>query len=254
MDSTTIRFARAAREADVAVFYYSGHAMQFAGVNYLMPVDAKLTDEADLRLMSRVDDIVADLQQAKNLRSLSGFLPRQSARRGIEALDRPYARGRHRARPCQDRQPAGHDRGLRHAIREDCGRWPGSQQSLHRSIPQAHRSGGGNRHGVPARECGRLRELRYFEESASPSGSHVLKRRMPLAPCTSGINVSWNDAKAYVAYHGHLIMRGDARKLRGKIRPVPEKYQMSRPSTFSVSDLIRSGMRCICGLTSTALR
>jgi formylglycine-generating enzyme required for sulfatase activity len=70
MDSATIRFARSAREADVAVFYYSGHAMQFSGVNYLMPVDAKLTDEADLRLMSRVDDIVADLQQAKNLRIL----------------------------------------------------------------------------------------------------------------------------------------------------------------------------------------
>jgi formylglycine-generating enzyme required for sulfatase activity len=70
MDSATIRFARSAREADVAVFYYSGHAMQFAGINYLMPVDAKLTDEADLRLMSRVDDIVVDLQQAKNLRIL----------------------------------------------------------------------------------------------------------------------------------------------------------------------------------------
>ena len=64
------RFARAARDADVALFYYSGHAMQFAGVNYLMPVDAKLTDEADLRRLTKVDDIVADLQQAKNLRIL----------------------------------------------------------------------------------------------------------------------------------------------------------------------------------------
>jgi hypothetical protein len=70
MDDATIRFARAAREADVAIFYYSGHAMQFSGVNYLMPVDAKLTDEADLRRMARVDDIVADVQQAKNLRIL----------------------------------------------------------------------------------------------------------------------------------------------------------------------------------------
>jgi hypothetical protein len=70
MDNATIRFARAAREADVAIFYYSGHAMQFSGVNYLMPVDAKLTDEADLRRMARVDDIVADVQQAKNLRIL----------------------------------------------------------------------------------------------------------------------------------------------------------------------------------------
>jgi Caspase domain len=70
MDKAAISFTRAARDADVAVFYYSGHALQFAGVNYLMPVDARLTDEADLRLMSRVDDVVADLQQAKNLRIL----------------------------------------------------------------------------------------------------------------------------------------------------------------------------------------
>jgi hypothetical protein len=70
MDEVTIRFARAARNADVAMFYYSGHAMQFAGVNYLFPVDAQLRDEADLRRMVRVDDVVADLQQAKNLRIL----------------------------------------------------------------------------------------------------------------------------------------------------------------------------------------
>jgi uncharacterized caspase-like protein len=70
MDKAAVSFTRAARDADVAIFYYSGHALQFAGVNYLMPVDAKLTDEADLRLMSRVDDVVADLQQAKNLRIL----------------------------------------------------------------------------------------------------------------------------------------------------------------------------------------
>ena len=70
MEDAAIRFARAAREADVAIFYYSGHAMQFAGYNYLMPVDAKLTDEADLRRMVRVDEVVADLQQAKSLRIL----------------------------------------------------------------------------------------------------------------------------------------------------------------------------------------
>lgn len=70
MDNAAIRFARAARDADVAIFYYSGHAMQHNGVNYLMPVDAKLADEADLRLMMRTDSIVADLQQAKNLRIL----------------------------------------------------------------------------------------------------------------------------------------------------------------------------------------
>ncbi|MDD1532751.1 MULTISPECIES: caspase family protein [unclassified Bradyrhizobium] len=70
MQDLTIRFARAASRADVALFYYSGHAMQYNGVNYLMPVDATLTDEADLKRFVRVDEIVNDLQQAKNLRIL----------------------------------------------------------------------------------------------------------------------------------------------------------------------------------------
>jgi len=68
MQDAEIRFARAARTADVALFYYSGHAMQIAGVNYLVPIEVR--DEADLRRMARVDEILADLQQAKNLRIL----------------------------------------------------------------------------------------------------------------------------------------------------------------------------------------
>lgn len=70
MRESAIKFARAARDADVAMFYYAGHAIQFNGVNYLIPTDSRLRDEADLRRMLRVDEIVADLQQAKNLRIL----------------------------------------------------------------------------------------------------------------------------------------------------------------------------------------
>ena len=70
MQENEIRFARAATNADVAVFYYSCHAMQFNGVNHLMPIDAKLDDEADLKRFLRVDDILGDLEQAKNLRIL----------------------------------------------------------------------------------------------------------------------------------------------------------------------------------------
>ena len=70
MDDAAINFAKAARTADVAVFYYSGHAMQYAGVNYLIPIDAVLSDEADLRRATRVDDVLDDLKQAKNLRIL----------------------------------------------------------------------------------------------------------------------------------------------------------------------------------------
>jgi hypothetical protein len=70
MEEATIRFARGARRADVAMFYCSGHAVQFAGVNYLMPVDARLTDEADLRRMVRVDQ--ATSQEASDRKLLAG--------------------------------------------------------------------------------------------------------------------------------------------------------------------------------------
>jgi formylglycine-generating enzyme required for sulfatase activity/uncharacterized caspase-like protein len=68
MEDAEARFSRAARTADVAMFYYSGHAVQFGGVNYLAPVDIKLTDESDLRRMIKLDDIVSDVEKAKNLR------------------------------------------------------------------------------------------------------------------------------------------------------------------------------------------
>ncbi len=41
-------FARQLRGADTALFYYSGHGLQVDGRNYLVPLDAKLDDEADL--------------------------------------------------------------------------------------------------------------------------------------------------------------------------------------------------------------
>jgi uncharacterized caspase-like protein len=68
MQDAVIQFARIAQSADVAMFYYSGHALQFNGINYLMPVDAELVDEADLYRLTRVDDVLGYLQQAKNLK------------------------------------------------------------------------------------------------------------------------------------------------------------------------------------------
>jgi hypothetical protein len=70
MQEAVIRFARAAQSADVGIFYYSGHAIQFKGINYLMPVDAKLDDEADLYRFTKVDDVLGYLQQAKALKIL----------------------------------------------------------------------------------------------------------------------------------------------------------------------------------------
>jgi uncharacterized caspase-like protein len=43
------RFASLIAEVDVAVFFYAGHGMQVNGRNYLVPVNAELLREEDLR-------------------------------------------------------------------------------------------------------------------------------------------------------------------------------------------------------------
>lgn len=60
------RFARAARDSDAALFFYSGHGMQFNGHNYLVPVDAKLQDEISVRYeMTSTDDVREALQGSR---------------------------------------------------------------------------------------------------------------------------------------------------------------------------------------------
>ncbi|MGA7323985.1 MAG: caspase domain-containing protein [Rhodomicrobium sp.] len=48
MDSKILEFANALSGAETGVFHYSGHGLQVAGVNYLVPVDAKLETAAAL--------------------------------------------------------------------------------------------------------------------------------------------------------------------------------------------------------------
>ena len=48
MDRKILEFAGALSGAAVGVFHYSGHGLQVAGVNYLMPVDAVLESAAAL--------------------------------------------------------------------------------------------------------------------------------------------------------------------------------------------------------------
>ena len=42
------QFAREVRGADIALFYYAGHALQLSDANYLIPVNAELKDETSL--------------------------------------------------------------------------------------------------------------------------------------------------------------------------------------------------------------
>lgn len=49
MDEFISDFGRRAKSYDVVLFYYSGHGLQSQGGNYLMPIDAELDSEADVR-------------------------------------------------------------------------------------------------------------------------------------------------------------------------------------------------------------
>ncbi len=50
MDHKILEFEKALNGADAGVFHYSGHGLQVAGVNYLVPVDASLESAAALRI------------------------------------------------------------------------------------------------------------------------------------------------------------------------------------------------------------
>jgi uncharacterized caspase-like protein len=49
--------------ADAGVFHYSGHGLQVAGVNYLVPVDAELVSAAALRIEAVRLDFVQETME-----------------------------------------------------------------------------------------------------------------------------------------------------------------------------------------------
>ncbi len=49
MDESISDFGQRAKSYDVVLFYYSGHGLQSKGENYLMPIDAELGSEADVK-------------------------------------------------------------------------------------------------------------------------------------------------------------------------------------------------------------
>ncbi len=59
-------FSEDAKTAEATVFFYSGHAFQLNGVNYLVPVDAKLDSRESIRTQTwDLDGIIARLQDRK---------------------------------------------------------------------------------------------------------------------------------------------------------------------------------------------
>lgn len=69
LDTTLQTFARLSAGADSALFFYAGHAMQYQGRNYLVPIDAELDDEISIRYQTvALDDVRAALDQVTGVK------------------------------------------------------------------------------------------------------------------------------------------------------------------------------------------
>jgi uncharacterized caspase-like protein len=61
MTEKLLDFGKKAQGADVAVFYYAGHGIAISGTNYLLPVDADIKSEMDVKLGSAINvDLTLD--------------------------------------------------------------------------------------------------------------------------------------------------------------------------------------------------
>src|ERR1700753_484952 len=61
MTSRLLEFGKKAEGADVALFFYAGHGIAISGTNYLLPVDAEIKSEMDVKLGSAINiDLTLD--------------------------------------------------------------------------------------------------------------------------------------------------------------------------------------------------
>jgi hypothetical protein len=138
MEDLAVRFARAADRADMAVAFYAGHGLQVGGRNYLVPVDARVEDERDLRRLIAADDLVDDASTARKLAVVMLDACRDNPlSRGLGAGPDALV-GRARAGAAEPGAGADADR-LRHGRRGGGGGRRGPQQPVHDGPPQAPR-------------------------------------------------------------------------------------------------------------------
>lgn len=67
------KFNRKLVDADTAVLYYAGHALQVGGINFIAPIDTKLEHEVDLELETISMDLIRR-QMERNAKTLLVFL------------------------------------------------------------------------------------------------------------------------------------------------------------------------------------
>lgn len=75
MTADLARFYEAARGADVALFYFSGHGVQVNGHNYLLPIDARFDDpQAALDIDGRAVDLQKYINAASGAHTVLAFV------------------------------------------------------------------------------------------------------------------------------------------------------------------------------------
>jgi uncharacterized caspase-like protein len=77
MEEGVEQFTRQLGRGGMGLFYFSGHGVQVNGPNYLIPVDARISRESDIKYQSvQVDWVLDRMRDAKTLQILA---PRANA-------------------------------------------------------------------------------------------------------------------------------------------------------------------------------
>ncbi len=103
-------FARQAEQADWALIYYAGHGIEMSGMNYLIPVDARLETDRDVQFEALpLDQVLCGRGRPQAADHPARRLPGKPVR----PADAPHRRlAHHRPRPRADRAGRGHARRL----------------------------------------------------------------------------------------------------------------------------------------------
>ena len=100
MTEKLIDFGKKAEGADVALFFYAGHGIAVNGTNYLLPVDADLKSEMDVKLGAAINVDLTLEQTMSDAKVKLVFL--DACRDNPFAAKNPFRQG-HPQRQCADR-------------------------------------------------------------------------------------------------------------------------------------------------------
>ena len=181
LDRAVQKFGSTLQGADVAMFYYAGHGVQIRGANFLVPVGANPTREADVDFqMVDVGLVLRQMEGAGtrlNLVVLDACRNNPFGGRGLRAT---------RWRPCPDARAGGNADFLCDPARQRRPRWR-RKQPLHQSIG-GHDPQKRARH-LPDLQRGRARGEALDRRLAATLGLEFADRRQFLffrAPPGSG--------------------------------------------------------------------